>query len=1088
VASNAATVVFAQATRRWALVAVALIFIQFASSIPTNAQKAGGRTFVGASSNNFPPVNILDEEGDLTGFGRELSDAVIKAIGGTVTHIDSNVWTEVLQWLADGKADFIHDTGFAEKRLAYLDFSEPILSMEERIFVKTERNDINSFEDLKGKRVACVNQHITHIYLKDFPEIGCVLVKRPVDGILAILNGDVDAFIFPKQIALYYAYSLHVRSSVKIVGKALRTLNWHMTVRKGNREMLALLNQGIAEIRAIGEYRRIYDKWFGESLFKGYASKTVTFFVAGAIAFSLLVAGLIFAFFHIFRMEKAHERLQETQSQKDRAEAALTESERRYHEIIESHLELISRYQPDGTRTFLNKTFCQFLGKTEEELLQSSLFGILHPDDVDRVREILDHSSSHDIKFEMENRILRHDGEYRLIQWVVQPILDDGGNIVEFQSAGRDITEHRRLEAVSGRLAAAIDSLALNVVLFDAEDRIVFRNKAWKEFNEDLSDIAKTGVKYETLLRATIDRGLVPEARGREEEWFQRRLERHRNPGEEFEIARQDGKHMLVQIQRLPDGGRATIATDITNLKQSETDLIENEELLETIIGNVANGLITMDEDGTILSFTHRAEATFGYDAIEVVGQNVRMLMPNPTRANHDSYLAQYCKTGEKHIIGNPREVTALRKNGTTFPLELGVSELLQGGQRIFMGTVLDRTEQARAKEQRKKIEAQLRQSQKLETIGTLANGIAHDFNNILSPIMGYVDMALMDLPQDEQTYKNMVQVRMAAERAKALVGQMLVAAGKGEQEPQAVLVTEIVEEALRLLRPSLPSTIDIRTNLDESCPPVRADSTQIHQVVMNLCTNAYQAMEEQGGVLTIDVDVVGGDDVLPGRDVAEQSRYVRVGISDTGTGMESSQLERIFEPFYTTKPIGEGTGLGLSVVQGIISSHGGVITVDSTPGAGTTFHVYLPVMENVPKAQTGATPIPPTFRGNGHILYVDDEIEIAEMGRQMLERLGYRVTVAASAPEAFEIFQADPDQFNIVVTDHTMPKMTGAELAEKLSRLHPGLPIILMTGSGEIIRKARNEYVCIDAFLMKPVVMHELSSAVKSSLEKAKS
>ena len=1923
------------------------------------------RNFVDASSDNFPPLNDLDEKGELRGFGRELADAVVAAIGGTVTHVHSSVWTEVLEWLDSGKADFIHDTGLTEERLAFLDYTAPILEMPENIFVQSDRFDISGFEDLKGKTVACVNQHITHLYLKRFPEIRCLVVKRPVDGVLAVLDGDADAFVYPRQIALHFLYSLRIGSAIKVVGEPLRTLTWHMTVKKGNRELVALLDQGIGKVRASGAYDRIYEKWFGESLFRGHPTNVVIWFVVGAILLTALGAGLIFAVVFAVRMRAARYHVAESAvhgqrleqllddsekrfgmiaeatpvaiiisrlsdgeiqyanshagrllgaprhkilgrkmaefdelpdsrsplieklktegvirdverrfrrvdgslaivlsslrivefggvkavaggfqdiTKRKRTEAALKESERRYYGIVEDQTEFISRFTSDGTRKFTNGAFHRFLGSERDEQIEPSLFECVHEDDVARVKSylssftletpvqeietrILRHDGEYRLihwkdralfdsdgevreiqavgrditdrkqtenqlaeakalleqtftslddaiivvnpetriiiacnaamerifgytadevigrttailheskaayrrfgaliypaleesgklkleyrmrrkdgslfpaegtvtKFldesgnrikavgvfsditerkqteealkeserryygiiedqtelisrftidgtrtfingalhrflgyetgeqgrasmfermheddvarvkayfssftpetpvqEIENRVLRHDGEYRWIHWTSRAFFDTEGSVQEFQSAGRDVTErkqteealreserryhgivedqtefisrftfggtrtfingaylrflggerdekigasvfdsmheddlarakfyissfvpetpvkefenralrhdgeyrwvhwtnralfdsdgevreiqtvgrditdrkhaktqlveaktlleqtftslddaiivvdtqtrviiacnaaterifgyaaneligktiailheseaaHQRfielldpaldafgkfkteykmrrkdgsvfladrtvteildesgnrikvvgvieditkrkqteealreserryygivedqtefisrftidgtrtfingayrrflggergvrigieaslfdciheddlarmksyfssftrktpvqeienrvlrhdgeyrlihwttralfdfdgdvrelqtvgrditdrkqtenqlveaktlleqtftslddaiivvdpetriiitcnaamerifgyaadevigrttaklfeskaayrrfggliypaldasgklkleyrmrrkdgsffpaectisefhdepgnqfkavgvfaditerkeMETVSERLIAAIDSLSESVAFYDADDRLVFANASCRRINRKIADISVPGASFETILRGLLDKGVIEDAVGREAAWLEERLEAHRNPSRHFETNLWNGTTQLIHEQRLPDGGTATIMLDITKNKRAENAVRENEALLKAILSNVINGVITMDGDGTILSFTRNAEVTFGYSAAETTGRNISMLMPESESGRHGDYLVEFPRVGEKRAMGGLREVMARRKDGAIFPLEIGISEVLQGDKRIFVATVQDRTEQHRVAAERHELEEHLRQAQKLETIGTLTNGIAHDFNNILTPIMGFVDMALHDLPEKTETHANLNQVMKAVRRAKELINQILTFGGSTEGDQRDLDVGLVIEEALQLLRPSLPSTIEIRDAISADLPRVMGDTTQLHQVVMNLCTNAYQAMREGGGVLDVKADQVVLEEGETPASLAAGS-YVRLAVSDTGHGMDEATMQRIFEPFYTTKEVNEGTGLGLSVVHGIVSGHGGLITVDSAMGRGTTFTVYLPVADIDGESVAGPGATRQLVPGNGHVLFVDDEPDVTDMGRQILERLGYQVTVTEDSRAALKAFRAAPRRFDVVITDHTMPRMTGVELAARIRKVRPDVPIILVTGDYDVSNSTSRTSSLFRKILTKPILMSELSTAV---------
>ena len=392
-----------------------------------------------------------------------------------------------------------------------------------------------------------------------------------------------------------------------------------------------------------------------------------------------------------------------------------------------------------------------------------------------------------------------------------------------------------------------------------------------------------------------------------------------------------------------------------------------------------------------------------------------------------------------------------------------------------------------RSWETEERLQAQLRHSQKMETIGTLAGGIAHDFNNVLTPILGYANMALQDTPSESRTHSDLQHVVSAGKRAKELVNQILAFSRRSEPERKPIQIAFIVTEALKLLRSSLPSTIEFPQNIDPDCGTVLADATQIHQVVMNLCTNAFHAMRESGGILEVNLDVVEVDDALarPHPKLA-LGPYVRLTVSDSGHGMDPETRDRVFEPFFTTKGVGKGTGLGLSVVHGIVVSHGGEITVYSEPGLGTTFHVYLPRSEAPAEERKPAgSNAEVVITGSERVLVVDDDEEVARMAEQMLKRLGYKVTVRTNSAEARDTFLAHPERFDIVITDQTMPQLTGLELAQELLRARPDIPIILISGFSELITGAKIEKIGIRHYIMKPLVGGELAAAIRQVLDK---
>ncbi len=384
--------------------------------------------------------------------------------------------------------------------------------------------------------------------------------------------------------------------------------------------------------------------------------------------------------------------------------------------------------------------------------------------------------------------------------------------------------------------------------------------------------------------------------------------------------------------------------------------------------------------------------------------------------------------------------------------------------------------------------ETQLQQVMKLQAIGTLAGGIAHDFNNILFPIVGYTELTMDDIPPDSQARKNLEEVLKAANRAKELVQQILTFSRQNGQERKPLKVQTLIKEALKLLRATIPSSIEIHSSVDEDCGPVNGDPTQIHQVIMNLCTNAYHALQETGGKLEVSLKETNlGHEQSLERVGMKPGRHLELTVKDNGHGMPPLVLERIFEPYYTTKEQGKGTGLGLSVIHGIIKNHGGDISVSSQPGEGSTFSVYLPVIDDI-EVEIEPVKTASATNGNERILLIDDEEQIINLERRILENLGYKVTPKTDSEEALEEFSARPDRFDLVITDMTMPKITGDRLARKLMEINPQIPVILCTGFNEAISEEKALAMGIDKFVMKPIVKDELAYTIRTVLDNPKS
>lgn len=379
----------------------------------------------------------------------------------------------------------------------------------------------------------------------------------------------------------------------------------------------------------------------------------------------------------------------------------------------------------------------------------------------------------------------------------------------------------------------------------------------------------------------------------------------------------------------------------------------------------------------------------------------------------------------------------------------------------------------------------ELYQAQKMEAIGTLAGGVAHDFNNMLASMIGYTEMAMEQLPPDGQPYRDLENVLDAANSATDLVKQILTFSRQDDVDVHPVRVQEVLRQAIKLLKSTFPASITIYDEINQNCKPVLADSSQIQQVVMNLCTNAKQAMENESGTITIGLD---REDSLPESITPEPGQkihagYLRLRVADTGKGIESEVIDKIFEPFYTTKPIGKGTGLGLSVVHGIVTGMDGVIAVESAPGRGTEFSIYIPVVdvfENVDGKKTAGH----AAGGSERILLVDDDPRLVRVLDRALTGLGYSVTSTTDSMTALEKFTMNPAGFDLVITDMTMPRLTGRELAVKMLAVRPDIPVIICTGYSEVMDTREAKLIGIRKFVMKPVAKHDLAAIIRTVLD----
>ncbi len=503
----------------------------------------------------------------------------------------------------------------------------------------------------------------------------------------------------------------------------------------------------------------------------------------------------------------------------------------------------------------------------------------------------------------------------------------------------------------------------------------------------------------------------------------------------------------------------------------------QNLSRLNSAVEQVKEVIVIMGVDGTIKYANQAVKDVMGVIPEEIVGMNgflvertIRNKDVDEIRSNVEKGNPWVGRVSYKQLDGLTREVVE-----TITPVKDKSGSIIN-----FISIARDITNEL-------KLEKELRHAQTMEAIGTLAGGIAHDFNNILGAIIGYTELSLYVDSNPEDIEKNLDQILNASLRAKDLVQQILTFSRQNEQEKRPVKISIVLKEVMKFIKASFPSTVNVRCNIATEDDMIRSDPTQMHQVIMNLCTNAGFAMKETGGTLEVTLE----DAHLKQTDFADSlnmrpGRYIVLRVMDSGTGMDEKILKQIFEPYFTTKPQGEGTGLGLSVIHGIVKAHRGMIKVDSVKGKGTTFHLFFPALEeNMKRTEDHAgTDIP---GGTECILVVDDENDLVDIARKMLEKVGYRVVGRTSSVEAFQVFQNDPHGFDLVLTDKTMPNMTGFELAGKIKKIRSDIPIVVATGFSESIDIDRIKAVGIVSVLKKPLVLKDLAIAIREVLDRPK-
>jgi PAS domain S-box-containing protein len=486
------------------------------------------------------------------------------------------------------------------------------------------------------------------------------------------------------------------------------------------------------------------------------------------------------------------------------------------------------------------------------------------------------------------------------------------------------------------------------------------------------------------------------------------------------------------------------------------------------------SGIIVIDASGAIVLANREVERLFGYSRDELAGQSIDILVPERFRARHPGFRETFFHNPQARPMGAGRDLFGLRKDGSEIPVEIGLKPITTESGTFVLSSIVDISA-------RRTLEDRLRQAQKMEAIGTLAGGIAHDFNNLLRAIIGYSELVAGAL-REPQAQADLDQVRRAAVRGQELVQRILAFSRHRELARTPMHLDRPLQDALHLLRASLPTTIELRTRFEADAPAVFADDTQIHQILMNLVTNAAQALGDRPGVIEVALAAFEAqDDFIAHHPAAKAGLHAVLTVSDNGPGMPADVAEHAFEPFFTTKPVGVGTGLGLAVVHGIVQGSGGVVELETRPGEGTAVRVYFPAAPELAREGPPGTPRGP------RILFVEDEEMLASLSHRQLEAGGFTVAAFTSSLQALEAFRANPDGFDAVVTDNTMPKMSGMALAQEILRIRPGMRILLVSGLAETLDPGVIYAKGISGILGKPHSGQQLVQAVRDILPATK-
>ncbi|TNJ38930.1 PAS domain S-box protein [Chlorobaculum thiosulfatiphilum] len=709
----------------------------------------------------------------------------------------------------------------------------------------------------------------------------------------------------------------------------------------------------------------------------------------------------------------------------------------------------------------------------------------IHPDDRQKVIDTITETTREAIESNMEFRVTWPDGSIHWLMSRGQPVHNANGQWTGYIGTIIDSTERRKLLESVRQREMEYRSLFENMpngfaycqALYDENDTI--EDFVFVEVNRKFEELLS--LKDVTGKRATQ---IIPGIRTTDAELFSisERIVKSGQP-EYFDYFLNALQEWFSFSVYSPKRDYFIVIFDvITKRKQIEQSLQESENKFRTITEQISEIVFVTDFTGIVRYISPSIQKTAGYRPEEIVGHSFFDFLANDEveRAKH--------KVGEaiaKRIDSEVFELKYKKNDGSDLYGEVGVRYFQENNGSDYsgmIGVIRDISRRKKAEEEKKILELQLQKAERLETVGRLAGGIAHDFNNLLSPILGYAELGMLKAAEEHYNPEYYTAIVQASERARQLIAQILTFSKAHDSKPVPVKVQSIIEEVIQLLRPSIPANIRIEMHIDKACRNILIDPSKLHQMLVNLCTNALQATDRSNGVITIELrEVTPGEALLKKLPGLLVQPHAELSISDNGVGMDKATSEHIFEPFFTTKAADKGSGLGLSVVHGIVTGYNGHILVESEPGEFTTFRVYLPLIEEI-NEQKCSRPVPQ--QGKGSILFVDDEQVILNMISKMLSKQGFEVCAVKNPREAIELFRQNPERFDLVITDLTMPELSGFELSTELKSTCPRIPIILMTGFGKDLEDEHSlnrHGIC--KILKKPVRLADLVSAVNESI-----
>ncbi len=792
---------------------------------------------------------------------------------------------------------------------------------------------------------------------------------------------------------------------------------------------------------------------------------------------------------------------------KHKMEKKLRDSEQWLSAALKSIGDVLIATDREGLVTFINPVAEAMTGWTQEEATGKPLgdmFQIINEDTGNDVESpVVKVLRDGEVVGPANDMLLvAGNGKEISINYKGSPIRDEHGNIIGVVLIFRDVREKRQTEVILQKETNELKKRVkeLNCV-YSISKLIEMPELSLDKIMQSAVDLIPPSWQYPDVACAR----LILNKKEYKTDNFKETL--LKQVSDIFAGGDKIGSLEVVYLEQRPECYEGPFLKEERNLIDSIAELLgrliarteavralkESEKKYKTLYADAGDALFILEVDPENMAWciecNQRTLRLFGCERSDIIGKTSDLISPEiqPDGISSREKAFELTKLVMK---GHSQSFLWLHHrfdNQKPFWVEVNLSSLTLGGKSNYMQAVVrDISERKKAEKENEELQAQLIQSHKMEAIGTLAGGIAHEFNNLLGIIVGNTELAMDEVPEWNSAHYNLEEIRTACLRARDVVKQILAFSRQTKQELKPVNISQLIDESIKFIRSSMPSSIEIKKNISIKLDTINADSTQINQILLNLCSNAAHAMQDNGGILEINLENIKLDgDGVKVYDGLKSGNYAKLTVRDTGHGIDQGNIEHIFDPFFTTKEVGEGSGMGLSVVHGIVKDHDGNITVQSKAGKGTAFYVLFPVIEGSVKPEIESEG--PLLKGSERILFVDDEESLVFSARRMLGKLGYDVIAKRNPIKALEIFKEQPETFDLVITDMTMPKMTGDRLAKEIMKIRPNIPLILSTGFSELISEEQAKEMGISTFVMKPYLVREMAKTIRRVLDPVK-